>query len=297
MAEAVVDVERLKLGPMESWTGLVLHHKDVFVSHVLSKLNLMDQFFFSKVNRESRGVLEYAGVNVSELRLIVWECTSISTLEYAWNNTKWGKKSQSGKVIDQAWFCAGVAGTNILEFLKWAREVKQCDWDEKTITVAASIRGNLEMLKYCFSNGCPCDEEKSCEQAAIDGHLDCVRFLFDQVEPSREAEEEAAYQVACHGHLDILKYFVEKRKISDDLELDCVVAAAKYGHLDCLKYLIEEAKAPLDFWLYIALARYYEHTDCLNYLLEKGCPEPTDEEYAGFVENRQPAHEEDDSVE
>ena len=39
MAEAVVDVERLKLGPMELWTGLVLHHKDVFVSHVLSKLN------------------------------------------------------------------------------------------------------------------------------------------------------------------------------------------------------------------------------------------------------------------
>ena len=290
-------MERLKLGPTELWTGLVLHHKDVFVSHVLPKLNRNDRWFFSEVNRESRGVLEYAGVDVSELRLIVWECTSISTLEYAWNNTKWGKKSQSGKVIDQAWFCAGVAGTNKLEFLKWAREVKQCEWDEKTITVAASIRGNLEMLKYCFSNGCPCDVEESCVQAAIEGHLDCVRFLFDQVEPSREAEEEAAYQVACHGHLDILKYFVEKRKISDDLELDCVVAAAKYGHLDCLKYLIEEAKAPLDFWLYIALARYYEHTDCLNYLLEKGCPEPTDEEYAGFVENRQPAHEEDDSVE
>jgi hypothetical protein len=176
--------------------------------------------------------------------------------------------------------------------------VKQCEWDEKTITVAA-LRGNLEMLKYCFSNGCPCDVEESCVQAAIEGHLDCVRFLFDQVEPSREAEEEAARQAACHGHLDILKYFVEERKISDDLELDCVVAAAKYGQLDCLKYLIEEAKAPLDFWLYIALARYYEHTDCLNYLLEKGCPEPTDEEYAGFVakklaKEQQPAHEEDD---
>ena len=92
-----------------------------------------------------------------------------------------------------------------------------------------------------------------------------------------------------------MKYFVEERKISDDLELDCVVAAAKYGHLDCLKYLIEEAKAPLDFWLYIALARYFKHPDCENYLLEKGCPEPTDEEYAGFVEDWQPAHEEDDS--
>ena len=51
-------MERLKLGPSKIWTGLVLHHKDVFVSHVIPKLNRTDRFFFAKVNRESRGVLE-----------------------------------------------------------------------------------------------------------------------------------------------------------------------------------------------------------------------------------------------
>ena len=66
--EAVEEMERLKLGPTELWTGLVLHHKDVFVSHVLPKLNRTDRWFFSEVNRESWDVLEYAGVNVSELR-------------------------------------------------------------------------------------------------------------------------------------------------------------------------------------------------------------------------------------
>ena len=100
--EAVAEVKRVKLGPSKLWTGLVLRHKDVFVSHVLSKLNETDRFFFSKVNRESRGVLEYAGVNVSELRLIVWECTSISTLEWAWNKIAWGEKRQSGRVMNQA---------------------------------------------------------------------------------------------------------------------------------------------------------------------------------------------------
>jgi|TARA_B100001142_G_C14051894_1_gene546225 hypothetical protein len=30
--EAAADMERLKLGPSEIWTGLVLHHKDIFVS-------------------------------------------------------------------------------------------------------------------------------------------------------------------------------------------------------------------------------------------------------------------------
>jgi len=281
--EAVKEMERLKLGPTKIWTGLVLHHKDVFVSHVLSKLNRTDRWFFSEVNRESRGVLEYAGVDVSKLGWRVWECTSISTLEWAWNNTNWGKKSQSGRVMDQAWFCAGVAFTNKLELLKWAREVKHCEWNEETITVAADV-GNLEMLKYCFSNGCPCDEEKSCKQAAIGGHLDCLRFLFTKVEPSRDTEKEAAMQAAGLGHTDILKYFVEERKISEEVKSNCVYNAAAYGRLDCLKYLLgEEAKTPLHDWEYIANARYHEHPECENYLLEKGSPEPTDEVYADFV--------------
>ena len=78
------------------WNGLVLHHKDVFVSHVLPKLNDTDRFFFQKVNRESRDVLAYAGINVSILVFAVHECSSISTLEWMWNHTFWGT------VVDQA---------------------------------------------------------------------------------------------------------------------------------------------------------------------------------------------------
>ena len=48
----------------------MLHHKDVFVSHVISKLNRTDRFFFSKVNRESWSVLAYAGVDVSEITMV-----------------------------------------------------------------------------------------------------------------------------------------------------------------------------------------------------------------------------------
>ena len=166
----------------------------------------------------------------------------------------------------------------------WAREVKHCEWDEETINVAA-IKGNLEMLKYCFSNGCPCDGKKSYIRAALEGHLDCVRFLFDKVKPSRDTEKEAAGQAAACGLVEILKYFVDTRKISDEVKRDCVVAAAKFGRLDCLKYLVEEAKVPLNDWQYIASARYYEQRECENYLLEKGCPEPTDREYALFVKD------------
>ena len=287
IARSGAALEKLSLCSSSSsplWNGLVLHHKDVFVSHVLSKLNETDRFFFSKVNRESWGVLAYAGVNVSKLCYNVDECSSISTLEFVWNNMLWGEKSQSGRVIDQAWFCKEVAFTNKLEFLKWAREVKHCEWDEKTITVAALI-GNLEMLKYCFSNDCPYDEKEACKHAAIEGQLDCLRFLFDKVKPSRETEEKAAIQAAGKGHTDIVKYCVEERKMSDRVKYGCVTAAAKFGQLDCIKYLLEVARAPLDQWGYIASARYDEHTECVKYLQEKGCPEPTDEQYAWFVED------------
>jgi hypothetical protein len=271
----------LKLGPTAIWTGLVTHHKDVFVSHVMPKLDATDRFFFSKVNSESEDVLAYAGVNVSGLGYKVYECSSISTLEWAWNKMPWGKKRQSGRVIDQTWFCIGVALTNKLELLKWAREVKHCEWDEWTIKAAAA-KGNREMLKYCFYNGCPCDKNALCKHAALGGHLDCVRFLFDKVKPSRDTEEEVALLAAGKGRIDILKYFVEERKIADVVKSDCVYSTVGFGHFDCLKYLVEEARAPLNDWEDIANARYKEHPECVNYLLEKGCPEPTDEQYAVF---------------
>ena len=280
--ELAAEMERLKLGPTPIWTGLVLHHKDVFVSHVLPKLNETDRCFFSFVNLESRGVLAYAGVNVSKLRYNIHESTSISMLELVWNHTDWGEKFESGRVRDQAWFCEQVAATNKLEFLKWAREEKDCEWDEWTINTAA-CKGNLEMLKYYFSNGCPCDVEESCKRAAVNGHLDCVRFLFDKVEPSRKTEVEAAGLATGAGHVEILKYIVEERKISDVAKFACAGNAAWNGQLDCLKYLVEEAKVPLDNTRYVSFARYKEHHDCLNYLLEKGCPEPTEEEYAHAV--------------
>jgi hypothetical protein len=287
IARSSAVLEKLSLCSSSSsplWNGLVLHHKDIFVSHVLPKLNTTDRCFFSKVNSESSGVLAYAGVNVSKLGVSLHEFSSVSTLELLWSSISWGEKNKVGNVVDQASFCMGAAGTNKLEFLKWAREVKHCEWDEWTINIAA-VKGNLDMLKYCFSNGCPCDEEEACKVAAAIGHLDCLRFLFDKLKPSRKTEGEAARQAASGGRINILKYLVEERKISDEVKPHCVANAANFGHLDCLNYLVEEAKVPLHHWEDIAFARYFEHPECENYLLEKGCPEPTDEEYAAFAES------------
>ena len=280
--EAAADLERLKLGPTKLWTGLVTHHRDIFVSHVLPKLNDLDRFFFARANIESLDLLINAGVNVLEGGSSISDCSSISMLEWAWNTIKWGEKLTNGSMVDKAWFCWQVAATDKLELLKWVREEKKCDWDERTISVAAE-KGNLEMLKYCFANNCPYDERESCRQAAARGHLDCLRFLFDNVKPSKETEKKATELAAQYGQLDILKYFVEERKISDDTKSACMAKIIKKGHHDCFKYMLEEAKTRLDDWRHIAHARLYEQPEFLHYLREKGCPEPTDDQYSFMV--------------
>ena len=60
--ELAAEMERLKLGPTKLWTGLVLHQKDVFTSHVLPKLNETDRFFFAGASGGSWEVLAYAKV-------------------------------------------------------------------------------------------------------------------------------------------------------------------------------------------------------------------------------------------
>jgi hypothetical protein len=286
IAEAAADLERLRIGPTKLWTGLVLHHRDIFETHVIPKLNRTDRFFLSKVNRASSDVLAYANVDVSQLKWDILECTSVSMLEWVWNNMPWGELSpmgeerRDGRVMDQAWFCGKVAETKKLEFLNWAREVKNCAWDEETLNEAA-YSGQLDMLMYCYFNGCPCNEQWSCNLAATAGHLDCLRFLVDELQPSQDMIASAAAQVR---HLDTLKYFVEEREISREVTSVCLMNASGYGRLDCLKYLLEAMRAPLVDWRYIAFARCYEHFECLHLLQEKGFPEPTDKEYAHFIE-------------
>jgi len=156
--EAAADMERLKLGPTELWTGLVLHHKDIFVSHVISKLNTNDIKFLYEVHSETRKLIKRSSRarNLKE-KFIIEEMSSISTLEVAWEHYPWGTLKR-GLRMDEPYFCFQVAYTNKLELLKWAREEKKCEWDEGTITEAAD-QGNLEMVKYCVANECPIDED------------------------------------------------------------------------------------------------------------------------------------------
>jgi hypothetical protein len=198
----------------------------------------------------------------------VEEMSSISTLEVAWEHypikyDMW----MDEPYMDEPCFCSRVAETNKLELLKWAREEKECEWDEETINVAA-LQGNMEMVKYCVAKKCPINAW-ACENAARYGHLEVLKYLREEAK-APWGSSTASY-AAENGHLHILEYLVE-RKYDQYSGFECEYAA-KFGHLDCLKYLRETAKAPWNYWA-VRAAHAKNQPECVQYLLDNNCPLP-----------------------
>jgi hypothetical protein len=250
--------KKRKLGQRDLW-DVIVNNDDICFKHILPRLNRTDVKFLFGVNSETRALVKRSS-RVDELDKIfkVSEISSISTLEFAWENQ-----------LLFCWtpFCHRVAGTNKLELLKWAREEKKCEWDDLTMRKAA-LQGNLEMVKYCVANGCPVDAG-ACADAAEYGHLECLKYLHEEVKAPWNSYTAA--WAAQKGHLHILEYLVERKY--NKFNKDVCLYAAWYGHLDCLKFLRETAKAP---WSSCAVryAHEFNRSECLQYLLDNDCPLP-----------------------
>jgi len=208
--ELVADIERLKLGPTDLWK-LITDYPDIFETHVLLSgyLNKSDIKMFYESCRASRRAVKRAKIELRK-RFRVEELSSISTLELAWEGYAWGERVRfpHGKVItlNQEFFCNQVSATNDLKLLRWVREEKECAWDYQTSGVAA-CRGNLDMLKYCFENGCEVDP-RHCAGAAKNGNLDCLKYLRSKNCPWDERVCEVAHE---NNHMDILTYAVKNK--------------------------------------------------------------------------------------
>jgi len=263
-AGATTRAQKRRMGQRDLWDTIV-NNDDVCFEHILPRLNRSDVKFLFEVNSETRALIKRSS-RVGELkkRYIVEEISSISTLEFAWENQSFC----SDWVFGEKSFCSKVARTNKLELLKWLREEKKCPWDEWTIDAAAE-QGNLEMVKYCLANECPMDES-ACAFAARGGYLECLKYLHEEVKAPWDSTTAA--WAAENGHLHILEYLVE-RKNNKYNTLACA-NAAENGHLDCLKFLHETAKAP---WKERAVkyAHVRKQYECLQYLLDNDCPLPS----------------------
>jgi hypothetical protein len=252
---------------LELW-DVIVNNDDICFKHILPRMNGTDVKFLYEVNTETRKLIKRSPF-ADDLKLTfeAREMSSISTLEVAWEHYPWGTWGDESR-MDEQYFCSGVACTNKLELLKWAREEKNCDWDEVTIYMAAS-QGNLEMLKYCVANKCPINEW-ACTEAARNGHLECLKYLRE--EAKAPWDRRTAHWAALNGHLHILKYLVE-RKFDEFTEWACE-DAAKNGHLDCLKYLHETAKVRWTSSRAVRKAFDNAQFKCVHYLLDNNCPIP-----------------------
>jgi hypothetical protein len=261
-----------KVGQRDVW-DLIVNNDDISFKHIIPRLNSNDLKFLYGVNTETRKLIKRS-IRESDLKekFKVREISSISTLEVAWENRSLWPSYWKG----ETYFCEQVAKTNKLELLKWAREEKKCEWDEDTINAAAE-QGNLEMVKYCVANECPIDVF-ACADAALEGHLECLKYLREEVKAPWDFWTGTL--AAQKGHLHILEYLVEGKFEFDEYSRFACVDAARHGHLDCLKYLHETAKAPWDSRA-VREAHENNHSECLQYLLDNNCPLPDGWRYEG----------------
>jgi len=185
----------------------VTDHPLVFGAEVLTKFDEFDLKIFYDLCRASREVVNRSNIELNNKRRIVEDVKSMQELALAWDNYRFGEKSMRGGELTQEFFCLQVAWTNNLDFLKWAREVKQCAWDEDTIIDAAS-GGDLEMVKYCVENDCPMHAgADACSNAASNGHLDVLKYLHEHGCPW---DSLTCYHAHENDHIEFLNYAIER---------------------------------------------------------------------------------------
>ena len=202
MKTKIGDVHEV-VNPAPIWK-LITDHPDIFEKHVLKSgyLNGSDLKFFYGTNTDTRLAIKRANIELRrEFR--IEEMSSISQLEFAWDNYHWCGDEEDGTQED---FFFKVAEMNKLEYLVWAREVKNCAWDSWTIDSAA-YQGNLAMVKYCVDNGCPMDAW-TCLIAASEGHLDVLKYLHENDCPWNS---NACFYAHLDNHVDCLNYLIEQK--------------------------------------------------------------------------------------
>ena len=107
-----------KVGERDSLWDLVVNNDDISLTHILPRLNATDVKFLYDVNSETRKLIKRSSfADALKEKFNVDEMSSVSTLEFAWEN-----KSSWRRSWDETYFCWRVARTNKLELLEWVRD-------------------------------------------------------------------------------------------------------------------------------------------------------------------------------
>ena len=159
-----------------------------------------------------------------------------------------------------------------LEVLKWLR-LNNCPWTPERVCLFASLRGNLEMLRWARENGgdwenwhpsALVDAVELCKAAAQRGHLEVLQWLRETGCPWNI---HTSYLAAENGHLETLRWAIENG--CDWKHFETCAAAATSGKLEILQWLRAEGcpwKANT-----CSSAALVGHLETLRWARENGC--------------------------
>ena len=189
--------ELMKYAPTPLWKVVTdKKYKDIFETHILSKLEELSFRVFREVNTESRDACRRSGRKLQET--FIAETLSGNPPVAKKETRKLGGKGA------QYYFCSEAAVTGNLALVRWLRDVKKFDWNVWTINRAAQY-GHLHIVTYCTEQKCP-RNELACAYAAQSGHLDTLKYLHENGAPWNSW---TCYYARENNHLECLNYAKE----------------------------------------------------------------------------------------
>lgn len=212
-------------------TQVFTHQSDVFRAHLLPKLNDVDVKFLNLVSRETKEAIHRARRKTKKKSRIS-DFTSISTLRYAMDRiSKYDCNAPSEQYV-----CSEVAATGRLDILKWLVGAKRLSLDERTLEEAAE-RGHLDCLVYARKErGCswtePHEGEYFCESCG-EWHED------EDFEPGDRPIELAAR----NGHIECVRFCHEEECPYQDEQL--AINTVRSQNIDLLEYVHETMEVEL----------------------------------------------------
>ena len=152
------------------------------------------------------------------------------------------------------------AGCNLIENVKLLRK-HGFEWHLEVSELLACC-GYLELLKFAYDDGCPCNE-RTCITAASFNRIEVLKYLHEN---GCILSAPVLIEATKSGNFEMIKYLHEN---------GCpwnthVCAAATLFEVEILKYLHENG-CPWDYRT-TEFASEYNNIECLKYAHQNGCP-------------------------
>lgn len=190
--------------------------------------------------------------------------------------------------------CVAAAASGLQHVVHWLHHCNGCPWDARVVT-AAGASGNLSLVQWLCSEGCPYDLQKVMNEALSAGRIPVIEWCLHNGASWNAASIDYA---VLRGHLDTVRWcrahgapwganpcriVISGRQdamlswlISDEggaahfLDPACIASAAQAGSISTLKILFA-AHCPFDDSA-IERAFYVRRLDIIKLLHKGGCP-------------------------